>query len=53
LVIALAITTAALMLIGFLFALQRFTDEYWYLDRIPWWDPPSSGTDSECGLETP
>jgi hypothetical protein len=47
LVIALAITSAVLMLIGFLFALQRFSDEYWCLDRIPWWGPPTDPT-SEC-----
>ena len=47
LVIALAITSAVLMLIGFLFVLQRFSDEYWCSDRIPWWGPPTDPT-SEC-----
>ena len=49
LVIALAITSAVLMLIGFLFALQRFSDEYRCLDRIPWWGPPTDPNSSCTG----
>jgi hypothetical protein len=37
----------AKFIVGFLFALQRFSDEYWCLDRIPWWGPPIDPT-SEC-----
>jgi hypothetical protein len=47
LVIALAITTAVLMLIGFLFVLERLTGEYWCSDRVPWWGPPTD-PDSSC-----
>lgn len=47
LVIALAITSAVLMLTGYLFVWERFTGEYWCFDRIPWWGPPTDPT-SEC-----
>jgi len=47
LVIALAITSAVLMLIGFLFVLERLTGESWCSDRVPWWGPPTDPY-SEC-----
>ena len=47
LVIALAITVAALMLVGFLAVLDNFTGEYWCMDRFPWWGPPTD-PNSEC-----
>jgi hypothetical protein len=47
LVIALAITSAVLMLIGFLFVFERLTGEYWCSDRVPWWGPPTD-PDSSC-----
>jgi hypothetical protein len=48
LVIALAITSAVLMLTGYLFVLgERVSGEYWCLDRIPWWGPPTD-PNSEC-----
>jgi hypothetical protein len=48
LVIALAITSAVLMLTGYLFVLgERVSGEYWCLDRIPLWGPPTD-PNSEC-----
>jgi hypothetical protein len=47
LIIALAATLAALMLIGFLAVLNNFTGEYWCEDRVPWWGPPTD-PNSEC-----
>ena len=48
LVIATAIATAVLMLIGYLFVLgERVSGEYWCLDRVPLWGPPTD-PNSEC-----
>jgi hypothetical protein len=48
LAIALAITSAVLMLTGYLFVLgERVSGEYWCLDRIPLWGPPTD-RNSEC-----
>jgi hypothetical protein len=47
LVIALAITSAVLMLIGFFSVLDKFTNERWCFDRVPWWGPPTD-PNSEC-----
>ena len=47
LVIATAIATAVLMLIGYLFVWERFLDETWCMDRVPWWGPPTD-PNSEC-----
>jgi hypothetical protein len=50
LVIALAITLAALMLVGFGFIvlMGMFMGEYWCEDRSPWWGPPED-PNSTCG----
>jgi hypothetical protein len=47
--IALAITLAALMLVGFGFIvlMGMFMGEYWCEDRSPWWGPPTD-PNSEC-----
>jgi hypothetical protein len=50
LVIALAITSAVLMLIGFLFVLERFLGEAWCADRVPWWGPPTDPNSTCSGL---
>ena len=48
LVIALAITSAVLMVTGYFYVLvERVSDEDWCLDRFPMWGPPRDPT-SEC-----
>jgi hypothetical protein len=47
--------TAALVLfalvavVGFFIVIGMFAGEYWCEDRHPWWGPPESGTNAECG----
>jgi hypothetical protein len=38
-------------LVGFIVFVGMFTGEYWCQDRQPWWGPPESGTNAECGNE--
>ena len=45
--IALSITLAALMLIGFLWIVNLGMEENICFDRHPWWGPPEDPT-SEC-----
>jgi hypothetical protein len=47
LTISLAVTVAVLMLIGYLFVWDRFLNERWCFDRVPWWGPPTDPY-SEC-----
>jgi hypothetical protein len=41
---------ALLALVGFIIVIGMFTGEYWCQDRHPWWGPPESGSDPNCGL---
>jgi hypothetical protein len=47
------IVAVVLALVGFIVFVGMFTGEYWCKDRHPWWGPPESGTNAECGLEHP
>jgi hypothetical protein len=40
----------AVVLVGFWFVLGLADGEYWCEDRHPWWGPPESGTNPECGF---
>jgi hypothetical protein len=44
------IVAFVLVLVGFIIVVGMFTGEYWCADRHPWWGPPESGTDAECGF---
>jgi hypothetical protein len=46
-VIALSITLAALLLIGFLWIVNLGLEEEICFDRLPWWGPPTD-PNSEC-----
>ena len=41
---------ALLAVVGFFIVVGMFAGEYWCEDRHPWWGPPESGTNSECGF---
>jgi hypothetical protein len=48
--IALSITLAALMLIGFLWIVNQGLEEDICFDRHPWWGPPEDPNSSCSGL---
>jgi hypothetical protein len=40
---------ALVAVVGFFIVVGMFTGEYWCEDRHPWWGPPESGTNPDCG----
>jgi hypothetical protein len=44
------IVVFVLLFVGSIIVVGMFTGEYWCADRDPWWGPPESGTDPDCGF---